>query len=61
MKPTHTIHIPAPLVWEPQPDITTYELALCMPLFHSVGRHHQLYAQLPPGAQRHWRNSSPGV
>ena len=51
----HRIYIPQELIWDPQPDITTYELALCIPLFTSQGRLHQFYTQLPPEAQRHWQ------
>ena len=51
----HFIHVPDRLLWDPQPDVTTYELALCLPLFAAAGREHQLYAQLPANAQRHWR------
>jgi hypothetical protein len=51
----HRIYIPQELIWDPQPDITTYELALCIPLFTSRGRLHQFYTQLPPEAQRHWQ------
>lgn len=42
--------------WRPKSDITTYELALCMPMFaidwHQVGR---IYDSLPSEAKRHWR------
>jgi hypothetical protein len=50
-----TIHVPKDLIWDPKPDITTYELALCIPLFSTVGHQHHFYAQLPPEAQRHWK------
>jgi hypothetical protein len=53
------IFIPDSFYWEPQPDITAYELALCIPLFSSSGRLHQFYDQLPPEAQRHWRRVKP--
>jgi len=49
------IHTPDDLIWDPQPDITTYELALCLPLFTPQGRQHQFYSQLPAEAQRHWQ------
>jgi hypothetical protein len=52
---TFTIHTPKNLTWNPQPDITPYELALCTPLFSAVGHQHHLYNQLPPEAQRHWQ------
>jgi hypothetical protein len=52
---TFTIHTPQNLIWDPQPDITTYELALCIPLFSTVGHQHHFYTQLPPEAQRHWK------
>ena len=48
------IHTPETLLWKPQPDITTYELALCVPLFCTVGRQHQFYSDLPESAKRHW-------
>jgi hypothetical protein len=51
----HTIHVPHELVWDPQPDITAYEIAVSLPLFAGHGREHQYYSQLPPYAQRHWR------
>ncbi len=54
---TFTIHTPKDLIWEPQPDITTYELALCVPLFSTIGRQHHFYDQLPAEAQRHWRRA----
>ena len=56
----HHIHVPDDLVWDPQPDITAYELALCIPLFTSMGRLHQYYSQLPESAQRHWRREPNG-
>ena len=49
------IFTPDQLIWEPQPDITTYELALCIPIFSAVGHVHHFYNQLPPEAQRHWK------
>ncbi len=49
------IYTPDPLVWSPEPDITTYELALCVPLFTSSGRLHQFHSQLPAEAKRHWK------
>ena len=49
------VHTPETLIWDPQPDITTYELALCVPLLVTVGKQHQFYAQLPESARRHWR------
>ena len=55
----HKIHVPEQLIWQPEPDITPYELALCLPLFTSLGREHQFYDQLPPEAQRHWRRVKP--
>ena len=48
------VHTPKTLKWVPQPDITAYELALCVPLLISVGQQHQFYAQLPEAAKRHW-------
>jgi hypothetical protein len=46
--------------WKPQEDITTYELALCMPLM-AVGTTRDgwmqmdwMYDHLPAEAQRHW-------
>jgi hypothetical protein len=46
--------------WQPQIDITTYELALCMPLM-AVGttpdgwtQMNWMYDHLPAEAQRHW-------
>jgi hypothetical protein len=50
----YRIHTPETLLWDPKPDITTYELALCVPLFSTVGRQHQFYATLPESAKRHW-------
>jgi hypothetical protein len=50
----HTIHVPHELFWEPLPDITPYELAVCLPLFTQQGRQHQYYDQLPSEAKRHW-------
>lgn len=42
----------------PQPDITTYELALCMYLVCRMDAHlrdqQKIYDLLPPGAQRHF-------
>jgi hypothetical protein len=38
-------------IWEPQPDITTYELALCLGCFMSgIG-----ILDLPESAQRHFK------
>jgi hypothetical protein len=53
------VFIPDDLIWEPQPDITAHELALCIPLFTANGRLHQFYNQLPAEAQRHWRHVKP--
>jgi len=46
--------------WQPQQDITTYELALCMPLM-AVGttpdgwtQMDAMYDALPAKARRHW-------
>ena len=46
--------------WQPQEDITTYELALCMPLM-TVGTTRDgwmqmdwMYDHLPAEARRHW-------
>jgi len=50
-----TVHTPKTLIWDPQPDITTYELALCVPLLITVGHQHLFYDQLPEGARRHWK------
>ena len=49
------IYVPEPLLWDPQPDITPYELAMCLPLLVAVGRQHQFYANLPEPAKRHWK------
>jgi hypothetical protein len=49
------IHIPQTLIWDPQPDITTYELALCIPILMAIGKQHQFYDQLPEEARRHWK------
>jgi hypothetical protein len=47
-------------LWKPCEDISTYELALCMPLM-AVGTTadgwmlmNSMYEGLPPAAQRHW-------
>ena len=42
--------------WTPQVDITTYELALCMPIFDYVHQYnrHDLINKLPSYAKRHW-------
>ena len=53
------VFVPDDLIWDPQSDITTYELALCITLFTSGGRLHQFYDQLPVEAQRHWRRVKP--
>ena len=49
------IYQPEPIIWDPKEDITTYELAMCLPLFVSTGHIHHYYDQLPSEAQRHWR------
>lgn len=51
------VHTPETLKWDPQPDITSYELALCIPVLISVGKQHQFYAQLPEAARRHWKEN----
>lgn len=47
------------VTWSPQPDITTYELALCLNVFAAANRPHGdpafQYDKLPPEAQRHWK------
>lgn len=43
---------PRQFTWRPQPDITAYELALCLPVFtagHGAG-----YDDLPECVQRHF-------
>lgn len=44
--------------YEPQADITAYELALLMPMIVNVavpyGQYAQEYDRLPPEAKRHW-------
>ena len=51
------------VVWSPQPDITTYELAMCLNVFAAAARRFGnpvfQYAKLPPEAQRHWRLVEP--
>lgn len=48
--------MPARYAWEPSEDITTYELALCVPVL-LVGWHEIEAAiqRLPDGAKRHFR------
>jgi len=46
--------------WEPQKDISNYELALCMPVLtgysiHNVGQKYYIEALLPKNASRHFR------
>jgi hypothetical protein len=41
--------------WEPKPDITLYELSLCLPMFAAGMNADMLYDKLPPKAQRHWK------
>jgi len=52
-----TLQIPKSYYWTPMEDITTYELALCVPLF-GIPRDNRLeYAvnRLPDNAKRHFK------
>jgi hypothetical protein len=49
------IYVPEPLIWEPEKNITTYELALNAPLVAATTKYHLIYQSLPPEAQRHWK------
>jgi len=41
--------------WAPQPDITAYELAICVPVFTPTGWGNlEMIDQLPPEARRHF-------
>lgn len=40
--------------WKPQPDITAYELALCIPVFVTGWNIEPLISDLPPEARRHF-------
>jgi len=56
---TFKILKPSWYFWKPQPDITTFELALCMPMFvagtvRQFGAVEQAFESLPPECQRHW-------
>ena len=47
-------------IWEPQKDISNYELALCMPVLtgysiYNVGQKYYIEALLPKSASRHFR------
>lgn len=50
------IHSPKNVAWEPQEDITTLELALCIPVF-SMGSYDpaSYIVTLPESAQRHFK------
>ena len=42
--------------WEPQEDITAYELALCMNIFHrNMGFYEEDFEKLEIGVKRHWK------
>ena len=48
------VFVEAPIyIWEPQPDITPYELALCMPIL--VTRCSAGVKDLPAEARRHFK------
>jgi hypothetical protein len=55
-----TIRIPKTYQWEPQPDITTYELALCVPalMYQGYGCHIEDYIA-EKGIARHFREVTP--
>lgn len=40
-------------VWKPKPDITTFELALCLKMLVGVNVS-RIYDTLPDEAKRHW-------
>ncbi|GAA4108754.1 hypothetical protein ACFFTN_01365 [Aminobacter aganoensis] len=47
------------VTWKPRPDISTYELALCMPIIAAMpaydgGSIRVMYDRLPAEAQRHF-------
>ncbi len=43
------------ILWNPQPDITTYELALSMPLLLASRGWETVFDGFPPEVKRHWR------
>jgi len=46
-------------IWRPKPDITPYELALCLKLFTPTAHHSQEYEDLPLEARRHFIEEGP--
>jgi hypothetical protein len=60
MESTIKIHTPKTYLWDPKPDITAYELALCLPAAYATTFHHHYYNQLPDEAKRHWKEQSAG-
>ena len=64
-QPTFIIKSPPWYFWKPQPDITTFELAQCMPMFvagtiREYCAVEKCFEALPAECKRHWEVKEQG-
>lgn len=59
----YSIRQPKRVEWTPQPDITTYELAQCLPLLilgHNPNTYCYVEDNIPKGCERHFKVTDHG-